>query len=78
MRTLGLAVLALTLLPRTAAACSWCLTSPYGDRTFNWAFLGLIIMPFVVASVIGGVLLYAHRRRRAERARLNLPLEETT
>jgi len=27
----------------------------YGDRTFNWAFLGLILMPFVVGFGIAGV-----------------------
>jgi len=73
-----LAALALALPPGPAAACSACLSSPYGDRTFNWAFLGLLIMPFVIAAVLGGVLAYCYRRRRADRARLNLPLEETT
>lgn len=74
----ALVTLVLTLLPGPAAACSACLSSPYGDRTFNWAFLGLLIMPFVVAAVIGGVLAHAYRRRRADRARLNLRIEETT
>ena len=42
------------LTPATAWACATCVASAYGDRTFNWAFLGLILMPFVVASGIAG------------------------
>jgi hypothetical protein len=49
-------VLVLLLAPRAAWACATCLSSPYGDRTFNWAFLGLMAMPFVVATAIGGGL----------------------
>ncbi|MGH7393648.1 MAG: hypothetical protein ACREM3_29965 [Candidatus Rokuibacteriota bacterium] len=48
-------------LPSIAAACPSCLSSAYGDRTFNWAFLGMIAMPFVVAAAIGGTLLYRYR-----------------
>jgi len=50
-----LAVLALVLAPSAAWACATCVSSAYGDRTFNWAFLGLILMPFVVATGIAGV-----------------------
>jgi hypothetical protein len=50
-----LAFLALLLAPRAAWACATCVASAYGDRTFNWAFLGLILMPFVVGVGIGGV-----------------------
>jgi len=45
-------------LPAVAAACPACLSSAYGDRTFNWAFLGLLVMPFLVAAVIAAALLY--------------------
>ena len=49
-------VLTIVLLaPRAALACATCVASAYGDRTFNWAFLGLILMPFVVGFGIAGV-----------------------
>jgi len=56
--------IALLLLPRPVWACATCVASAYGDRTFNWAFLGLILMPFVVGGGIAVVLAsryYAHR-----------------
>jgi hypothetical protein len=37
-------------------ACATCIASPFGDRTYNWPYLMLILLPFVVAAVIGGVL----------------------
>jgi hypothetical protein len=52
--------------PSPAWACAACVASAYGDRTFNWAFLGLILMPFVVGLGIGGVLLSRHRSLQAE------------
>jgi hypothetical protein len=45
----------LLLAPRAASACAFCAASAYGDRTFNWAFLGLILMPFAVGIGIAGV-----------------------
>lgn len=53
--TRALAVV-LTLLPAVAEACATCIASPFGDRTYNWPYLGLILLPFAVAAVIGGVL----------------------
>ena len=50
-----LTFLIVLLIPGVAAACATCAFSAYGDRTFNWAFLGLILMPFVVGVGIGGV-----------------------
>ena len=50
-----LAFLVVALAPRAAWACATCVASAYGDRTFNWAFLGLILMPFVVGFGIAGV-----------------------
>ncbi|MBI3634951.1 MAG: hypothetical protein HY216_01875 [Candidatus Rokubacteria bacterium] len=47
--------LALVLVPTRALACASCIWSPYGDRTFNWAFLALILMPFLVGGVIAAV-----------------------
>ena len=51
-----LAFLVVVLATRAAWACATCVASAYGDRTFNWAFLGLILMPFVVGFGIAGVL----------------------
>ena len=46
----------LLLLPVVAEACATCVGTPYGDRTYNWPYLFLIVLPFVVATVIGGVI----------------------
>lgn len=72
----GVGILLLVLVPSVAHACAACLWSAYGDRTFNWAFLGLIIMPFAVGGTIGGILFLAHRRRR--RRGFTPVLKETT
>jgi hypothetical protein len=47
------------LAPRTALACAACVSSAYGDRSFNWAYGMLMLAPFVVAVVIGGVLAWS-------------------
>ena len=44
------------LVPRTAAACATCVSSAYGDQTYNWPYLALILMPFVVTGALGAVL----------------------
>ena len=65
--------LALLLAPRAAFACATCVASAYGDRTFNWAFFGLILMPFVVGCGIAGVFAaryYAPHRRSHEETSL--------
>jgi hypothetical protein len=77
-RALGLALLLILALAGTAAACPSCLSSAYGDRTFNWAFLILLLMPFVVSAAIGGVLLYTYRPFRTRRVTRPHSLEETT
>jgi hypothetical protein len=51
-----LAALALALLPSAADACATCVSSAYGDRTYSWPYLLLILLPFAVAAVIGGIL----------------------
>jgi len=53
---IGAAVVAMGVLPRAAEACTWCLSSAFGDRSFNWPYLGLILAPFLVGVTIGGVL----------------------
>lgn len=68
------------LVPTPAAACAVCVTSAYGDRSFNWAFAVLMLLPFAVAAGIcvallvlagsfGGSLpdLLERWRRRAQR-----------
>jgi hypothetical protein len=38
--------------PRAAAACATCISSGFGDRSFAWAYIGLILMPFAVGVPI--------------------------
>ena len=45
------------LLPACAEACASCIGSPFGDRTYNWPYLVLILVPFVVGVVIAGVMM---------------------
>jgi len=84
VKVAALVALALTLVPAVALACPGCLSSAYGDRTFNWAFVGLLIMPFLLAAAIGGVLAYAYSRSRSRRRLVGTRLpgdyqpEETT
>ena len=61
-----LATLALALVPAAAEACATCIASAYGDRTFNWAFLSLLLVPFVVGAGIGTVLLVSYRRNTTD------------
>jgi hypothetical protein len=49
--------LALLLLPAAAEACASCISSPFGDRTYNWPYLVLILLPFALLAVIGGVMM---------------------
>ncbi|MBI4638230.1 MAG: hypothetical protein HY727_17980 [Candidatus Rokubacteria bacterium] len=50
--------------PTLAAACATCIASAYGDRTFNWAYVLLLAMPFVLTLAMGGVLAWAYLRHR--------------
>ena len=74
--------LALVLAPRSAAACASCISSAFGDQTYNWAYLGLMLTPLVLCAVIGGYLAWCHRANtRTARQQLSTdPLlnEETT
>jgi hypothetical protein len=60
---LALAV-GLVLAPSAVFACPGCLASPYGDRTFGWAYLMLYAAPFFIASAIAGALAYGRRSNR--------------
>ncbi len=60
----ALAVLTGALIPGAAGACATCLDSAYGSRTFNWAFVGLMLAPFGAAVGLLGGVVWACRRRR--------------
>jgi hypothetical protein len=74
------------LLPRLAEACASCISSAYGDRTYNWAYIGLLLMPFAVAVVIGGVFAWSAgyldpawlRRAFSTKVTRDVTLKETT
>jgi hypothetical protein len=68
MRRLALAA-ALVLVPSLGWACPGCVASPYGDRTFGWAYLVLYIAPFLIAAGIVAALVYYSRSSRPATAR---------
>ncbi len=56
---------------RGVLLCATCISSAWGDRTFNWAYLGLLVLPFAVVAVVAGVLAWsAGYRPRALAKRL--------
>jgi hypothetical protein len=55
-RLTWLAAVLLALAPGTALACASCVSSAFGDRSYNWAFLGLVLLPFVVVGIVGGLI----------------------
>ena len=69
--------LGVALAPGTALACASCVSSAYGDRSFNWAYGALMLAPFLVASVIAGVLAWSAGYRLRWR-RLGAPFGEST
>jgi hypothetical protein len=56
MRAAALAALVLT--PTPALACATCISSPFGDQSYNWPYLGLILLPFGLIVAIVGILGY--------------------
>ena len=58
MKTMAVAGLASMLTPRVALACATCISSPFGDQTYNWPYLGLILLPFGLIVAIAGILGY--------------------
>ena len=58
MSARGLVALLLVLVPRTAQACATCIASPFGDRTYAWPYIGLILLPFVLLAAVFGI--FAH------------------
>jgi hypothetical protein len=55
-RALAAVAVAALAIPEAALACPTCVSSAFGDRTFNWAYLALILMPFALTAVVGGLL----------------------
>ena len=58
MRIFGLAWLILVVTPRLAPACATCLASSFGDQTYTWPYLALILLPFGLIAAIAGILGY--------------------
>ena len=58
MKSWGVTALALVLTPRVAVACATCMASPFGDKTYTWPYLGLILLPFGLVAAVVGVLAY--------------------
>ena len=54
--TWALAAALIVLLPEVAAACATCVSSAFGDRSYNWAYLGLVLMPFALTAVVGAIV----------------------
>jgi hypothetical protein len=54
----GSAVLAVLLTPGLARACASCISTPFGDQTYTWPYLGLILLPFALMAAVVGVLAY--------------------
>jgi hypothetical protein len=59
------AALTLALAPTIVEACASCLDSASGNRSFNGAFVFLMLMPFAVAAVLVGVLAWGLGAGRA-------------
>ena len=49
--------LALLVIPAVAEACASCISSPFGDRNYNWPYLVLILVPFVVGVTIAATMM---------------------
>jgi hypothetical protein len=58
VRAGALAVLALLSTPHPLLACATCIASPFGDRTYNWAYLGLLALPFALVAAVVGIFVY--------------------
>jgi len=67
VKAAALAGLALLLTPRSALACATCIASPFGDQTYTWPYLGLILLPFGLIAAIVGILGYLSWKARLGR-----------
>ena len=81
MTPASLIAILIVALPAVALACATCISSPYGDRSYNLAYLGLILTPFAVALAIGGVFTgcwWARRRRSGSARRRHTDSDDAT
>ena len=60
MTRVARAALALILTPRSASACATCISSPFGDQSYTWPYLGLILLPFGLIVALVGIFGYLH------------------
>jgi hypothetical protein len=65
MRAAALA--ALLLAPTSALACATCISTPFGDQSYTWPYLGLILLPFGLIGAIAGILGYLSLKERLGR-----------
>ena len=68
MRAAALAALLLT--PAPALACATCISTPFGDQSSTWPYLGLILLPFGLIVAIAGILCYQAGYRPSSLRRL--------
>ena len=64
MKAAALGGLAMILAPRAALACASCISTPFGDQSYTWPYLGLILLPFGLIATIGGILGYLSVKAR--------------
>jgi hypothetical protein len=67
MKAAALVALALILTPRSALACATCIASPFGDQTYTWPYLGLILLPFGLILAIVAIFGYLGLKERLGR-----------
>jgi hypothetical protein len=67
MKAAALVAPALILTPRLALACATCIASPFGDQTYTWPYLGLILLPFGLIVAIVGIFGYLGLKERLGR-----------
>ena len=65
MRAAALAALLLT--PTPVLACATCISTPFGDQSSTWPYLGLILLPFGLIVAIAGILGYLSVKERLGR-----------
>jgi hypothetical protein len=71
--TVATIVAAAASLPQTAAACATCISSGFGDRAYSWPYIGLILMPFMIAvAIVATLAWYAGWRPSEIAARVSL------
>ena len=68
----------MTPLLAKVLACASCMSSAYGDRTFNWAYTALMVVPFVVGTVVAFVLAWSIGYRLRWRRMTSMNEETTT